>query len=889
MATTEDITIKITVDDNGAIKALNNAGNELESLDPKTKKASEGFFTLNKALVAGAAALGGLTVAFAAISNQLNRAKEVEGVSAGFLSLQGSAGAAETALRQLKSATGNTVTELELMRVANQSVQAGIPIDKLVEFSGAARKVGAAVGRDALEAINDFNIGMQRQSVQILDNLQIFVNAEVAYEKFKKANNILGRELTSVEKKAAFQAEAVEQLIDKANGVADVNETAAIAFEQLATAIEDTRDQVSLLISDSEGLKRVLQGATKIVKDFSTGLEALFGGDTSQLAIAKQIQDLNKELADTEDLLKSDSLTRLVNLTSKSDLLTKQAALKNSIKLLTEEFKKLAKEAPEAEKGVKGVGDAAGPTAKELEKLRKEQEKLLEAQRKQAEELQRVVEGSSEYEQILKKVRDGTISNEEAADRLNFLYADTGTTIAQLKFAQKDLVDALAGVGDEAGTTGDRILQLNDKIATLKKEIADAAGSGELSLQDALLGIGEGTDSAKNSQLLGKLSDEFELGFSQQGQDAAGAFIASFLSNIETIGNSTEESVQGVTTGLGAAIGGYFGGESGAAIGGQLGDLLGGAIGGLFASENAGAVARDSIDAFFEDALDQNRVSLVINGQLQKIKDIAENDYQNFFETLDTSTESGANQFGGFEAVGTALAEMFQVGEELGAQFGATLGNNVGGTLNNLQILLQELNVSQESLGKALEESWLDGDLSAQRFLETQAQIANVYAKGIPDGVGRTDLAFQNLIESGGAGRQVVDALGDAAIEAQEKGISTLEELKAELIASGQDADKVTQAFDAIAAAGITNLDSLADISVQSAATIGAQLESTGTFFEDVTANLEDVQAKLDAIKDKEVNLTFNVRTNVDENTKSLGLDQGLPQPNTDTNFGAVQ
>ena len=895
MATTEDITIKITVDDDGAVKVLNQTGEELKGLGTQTERTSQGFTRFQASVVAANQALQLGKTAFNALNDQLQRATEVEGVAAGFQNLQGSAGQASETLNKLQLATKGLVSDFDLMQQANQAVLLGLPTEGMDELATAATKLGAATGRTAKEALGDLITGLGRASPLILDNLGITVKAAEAQQLYSDKLGVLVKDLTEAQKAEAFRAAAIDKIREKSSELADVQDTAATAAQRLQASVTNLTDDIATAASESAFLTEKMNGLADAVDTLRFLLNSQILEDFSS-ALAGMTVNVGKS---TKALLQQTTVFSglvgvwdgFLDLAYKAGVAI--ADYEHANKKTTEEVVKQTDAVDDNTKAVKDNASALAVAEKEQKKIaqaieasRKRSEEWLDFQFKEAEALQALVERSDEYKQTLEDLEAGNMSTAYAADKLMLIYSDKQKLTTELRIAEDELAQAIIGVGDEANITAERMLALQKKVTDLKKE-AKGSGEGNNGLAAALLGIGEGTDAARNADLIKKIGDKYELGFSQEGADAGGAFVAAFIQNISKIGSSTEESVQGITSSVGAGVGGFFGGAQGAAIGSQIGDLVGGAIGGLFVSNNAGKMARDSIDAFFEDALDANRLSLVIDGQLKEIKDIAEENYTGFFENLDVTTEAGANAFAGFDSIGRAIAEMFGEGQELASQFGAVLGNEVGGSLNNLQILLQTLNVSQEDLGAAIEEAWLAGDVSAQQFLSTQNQIANVYAKGIPDGVGRTDLAFQNLIESGGAGRQVVDALGDAAIEAQEKGISTLEGLREELIASGADAEKVDQAFTAIASAGITSLDALADVSVQSAATIASQLESTGTFFEDVVANIEDIQNRLDAIADKEVNVTFNVRTNVDEATRELGLDSNFT--NTDQQFGAVQ
>ena len=262
----------------------------------------------------------------------------------------------------------------------------------------------------------------------------------------------------------------------------------------------------------------------------------------------------------------------------------------------------------------------------------------------------------------------------------------------------------------------------------------------------------------------------------------------------------------------------------------------------------------------------------IVNG----FKDIGDEApvFEGFFEGLQRGVEGALTpqslaQFEGFIGVGRAFADILQEIEIAGEQVGAILANNVGGSLNNLQLLLQATGVSLEQLKGAINEAFLAGTISAEEFLQSQRGIENVFKQGIPDGVGLVNQAFKNLVEGGiASGRIALDALGDLAVEAIEKGLPSLEALQESLIAAGFDVDDVTNLFDELGKQGIKSLEDLKNIGLDQTAAVIAGLEDLGFAFVDPIEKAEDLKETLDSIIDKSVDITFNFRSNFDANTQ---------------------
>lgn len=351
-----------------------------------------------------------LSKGFNLLNNSIQRAREVEGVAAGFKKLSGGLNESRVIMESLKAATGETVSEFELMKAANQAVQANIPIQQFIQLSEAARVVGNTVGRDALSSINDFTLGMTRQSIQILDNLQVFVKADEAYSRFAEANKIVGRELTETERKAAFQAEAIRQLNEKAASAADIQQTAAIATDQLASAYSDALDELSMFISKSKTLGETISGIIPSIKEFTFFIRAM-GDDNGREGIIVQVGKLTKQLNDIEeDLGRRRSVFEKYLFGDNDELKSKADELRSQIKDLTGEF---VKQTREIEIGAKGQKDDAEQTdkntksKKELEKELKKTQQAYESLTESIRDLKRETQVENLNKQIEKSLETG--------------------------------------------------------------------------------------------------------------------------------------------------------------------------------------------------------------------------------------------------------------------------------------------------------------------------------------------------------------------------------------------------------------------------------------------------------------------------------------------------
>lgn len=330
---------------------------------------------------------------------------------------------------------------------------------------------------------------------------------------------------------------------------------------------------------------------------------------------------------------------------------------------------------------------------------------------------------------------------------------------------------------------------------------------------------------------------------------------------------------------------------------GQVVDALVGSLFSAFDSEDAGTTARKSADKFFADVFDANRLQVIIDGQLQEINDLvfkgdtlfggnsdfADGSFSQFLQSLPGEAQQA------FNGVGTAFEQLLGVGEDIAGQLGSVFANNIGGDLNNLQLLVQATGKSFEEMKDAVVDAFLNGQLGA---IETQSALAGlqeIFTDGIPGAIGATDKAFANLVAAGPkGGRALVDALQDIGFEAEELGLDTLPQVQEQLLATGQfSAEQIQQVFDALAASGINSVEQLTSATIEGLLPALAQLEAQN-FFPDLSENISQVDnliQKVDSLPDRiEKRLVFNVESRIDSNTQQLASAgafsaAGVPTP----------
>ena len=230
--------------DFGAGKGLGGILNLLTKLNPELTSAASALFLVRSgfgavtSVVSGA--IGAVQKFREALDSTARAANQVEGLRTGFDTLQRSIG--QDSIRsivKLREATLGLISDTQLYQRTNQAVLLGVPTDLFNEAAGAAVKLGRAMGIDAASGLESLSLGLGRQSRLYLDNLGIIVSAEEAYRSFAQANGIVGRELDDNEKRAAFFAEALKKIKERADELPEPLNSVGTAFQRYQVAIDN--------------------------------------------------------------------------------------------------------------------------------------------------------------------------------------------------------------------------------------------------------------------------------------------------------------------------------------------------------------------------------------------------------------------------------------------------------------------------------------------------------------------------------------------------------------------------------------------------------------------------------------------------------------------------
>ena len=189
-----------------------------QKLNDTNKKGSKGFRIMGGSIATARSAM--LLYAFSVgavvkvMTSLVRESGRFEAVSSGFANLGQQAGFTSESMNDLRDATKNTVSDMELMKQANNALILGVSknSDEMSNLFNAATRLGAALGRDTLSSVESLVTGIGRQSRLMLDNLGIIVKSEEAYQRYANRIGISTDKLTNHQKKLAFTEEAMTKI-----------------------------------------------------------------------------------------------------------------------------------------------------------------------------------------------------------------------------------------------------------------------------------------------------------------------------------------------------------------------------------------------------------------------------------------------------------------------------------------------------------------------------------------------------------------------------------------------------------------------------------------------------------------------------------------------------
>jgi hypothetical protein len=488
-----------------------------------------------------------------------------------------------------------------------------------------------------------------------------------------------------------------------------------------------------------------------------------------------------------------------------------------------------------------------------------------------------IKKGAVTYEEVMGKAEEEIQKQrDDTSDRMTKAAADHGREMEQALSKATD--SFFAGMQ----TAFDAIdPQLGDMFSGLSQLLSDETKQG----------LTEGIASALGTDA-GSVG-----GYAQAG----GMVIGDVLNAESTDRNNKDNSGTGraVGAGVGAVAGAVVGSlipVVGTAIGAVIGAYLGGVIGEFaggflkWGPQNPETQARHAFANFIEEGFQKlGQVSFfdaagVLKNQRGSAINFLEGSTDRFNAPnwTDGMSEWGDTAKTTFLGLGEAMEEVLNISEDVGAQMGFILGENLLGNIDNARLWVQQLGLSFQEMEDGLVAAGRAGEM---RWHEVEVSIqgaAEAFKPGL-EAVGAVKGAVDELVESGGRGVAALKSVKDIAQETLEAGGHTLEDMRNIMSSQGVDQALADSIMQSIAQRGISTLEGLLAANDRTVGGIVADIESlnkgVAEQWAQMTKDLENIGEKI-ADLPTEKDIKVRVKTEIDANTADLFAAQ-------ENNFGA--
>jgi hypothetical protein len=203
------------------------------------------------------------------------------------------AGTSSSALvAAIKSGSGETITRLDAMRVANEALIAGLDVGpaKFEQLAAVADLLADAVGGNTAEAFAQLVQGIRAGNDGLLEAVGIHIEAKASYEDYASALGKSAEELTEAEKSQALLNDVLresERLLNDAGASADL--------------LGDTYDRIGVILKDSftdaaDAARPALLSIAKAIEPILVSAQAWI--EVNRELIASEVGTFAEKIAD---------------------------------------------------------------------------------------------------------------------------------------------------------------------------------------------------------------------------------------------------------------------------------------------------------------------------------------------------------------------------------------------------------------------------------------------------------------------------------------------------------------------------------------------------------------------------------------------------------------
>lgn len=149
----------------------------------------------------------------------------------------------------LRAATRGLVTDLDLMKASNSAQILGVTKtnDEFERLAAAATKLGAAVGIEATQSIENVTEALGKGSTEVLNNIGVILKTSDAHERYAQQLGITVDKLTDAQKAEAFRVIGMQEVIKKANEATEAEARMGEGIASLVVLSKNAVDNLGLL------------------------------------------------------------------------------------------------------------------------------------------------------------------------------------------------------------------------------------------------------------------------------------------------------------------------------------------------------------------------------------------------------------------------------------------------------------------------------------------------------------------------------------------------------------------------------------------------------------------------------------------------------------------
>lgn len=223
------------------------------------------------------------------VAEGVNMAKGAEGIVSAYGKLSNSG----KIMKDMKNATSETISELELMKKTVKADELGIPIENMAKLMGFARLQAVKLGEDVDYMAESIVNGIGRKSTLILDNLGLS-SARIQSE-FKKTGDFTQAIMKIMDEELANQGETALNAADKSAQAAAKWENAQLTVGKRFIWLGEIWDKVSGNIADQ--ITSLAGDTRSLTERFDDQVEKVAELEVNIVPLANRYDELKSKVA----------------------------------------------------------------------------------------------------------------------------------------------------------------------------------------------------------------------------------------------------------------------------------------------------------------------------------------------------------------------------------------------------------------------------------------------------------------------------------------------------------------------------------------------------------------------------------------------------------------